>query len=521
MHERADEPSLGRLIARTLVADRRALLRVASLTLLAQLVVLPLPLLSRAAIDRAIGDDAPSMLAAIALALAGVALFDAVATWCRSRATLAVEARLELGVSRTLLERVIGMPFRVLLAKTSGEVLQSFDGLSVARELLATRAAAAAFDLVSAAAFGVLMFAVAPGGAMIVCGGALVAALVSIVFARIQRRYQQQETDASVAQRNAVIEILRSIARVKAAAAESRFVERWRVWLARQLSAGVRRERASVWPEAAAMLVRDGVGATILVWGALTARDSGVTVGSLVAFLQLATVMLAAVARLADAWSAVVTAAPQLTAAREILALPPPSDPPRRARNAATRIVVDDVTFRYRRDLPDVVRNTSMTIEAGDVRRIEGPSGSGKSTLLRIIAGVLEPDRGSVRIAGDVMYLPQFARLFSGTLAENLTLLSGGAPLPRIRSAADEIGLGNLLRGMPAGYETMLQASGVGLSSGQRQLILLTAAAASERRILLLDEPMANLDGDTQRRILASRAFEGKTIVYASHTAAW
>jgi len=111
--------------------------------------------------------------------------------------------------------------------------------------------------------------------------------------------------------------------------------------------------------------------------------------------------------------------------------------------------------------------------------------------------------------------------LFSGTLAENLTLLSGGAPLPRIRSAADEIGLGNLLRGMPAGYETMLQASGVGLSSGQRQLILLTAAAASERRILLLDEPMANLDGDTQRRILASRAFEGKTIVYASHTAAW
>ncbi|MCU1245819.1 MAG: transporter related [Acidobacteria bacterium] len=521
MHERADEPSLGRLIARTLLSDRRALVRVGALTLLAQLVVLPLPFLSRAAIDRAIGDEAPSMLAAIALALAGVALFDAVATWCRSRAALAVEARLELGVSRTLLERVVGMPFRVLLAKTSGEVLQSFDGMGVARELLAMRAAAAVFDLVSAAAFGVLMFAMAPGGAMIVCGGAVVAALVSVVFAPIQSRHQQQETDASVAQRNAVIEILRSIARVKAAAAEWRFVERWRACLGRQMSAGVRRERAALWPEASAMLVRDGVRAAILIWGALRAHESGVTVGSIVAFLQMATVMLAAVARLTEAWSSVVTAAPQLAAAREILALPPPPGPPRRSRMTATRIVVDEVTFRYRRDLPDVVRNASLTVEAGEVRRIEGPSGSGKSTLLRIIAGVLEPDRGSVRVAGDIMYLPQFARLFSGTLGENLTLLSAGAPLTRIRSAADEIGLGDLLRGMPAGYETMLQASGAGLSSGQRQLILLTGAAASERRILLLDEPMANLDPETQRRSLASRAFHDKTIVYASHTAAW
>jgi ABC-type bacteriocin/lantibiotic exporter with double-glycine peptidase domain len=520
MPERTDEPSLSRLIARTLLADRPALVRVVWLTLLAQLVLLPLPLLSRAAIDRAIGDDAPSMLAAIALTLAAVALFDAVATWCRSRATLAVEARLELGVSRTLLQRILGMPFRLLLAKTRGEVLQSFDGLSVARELLATRAAPAAFDLVSVAAFAVLLFAIAPGGAMIVCAGAAGGALVSIVFAPIQRRHQQQETEASVAQRNAVIEILRSIARVKAAAAEGRFVERWRVWLGRQMSAGVRRERAALWPEAAAVLVRDGVSAAILIWGALTVRQSGVTIGSLVAFLQMATVMLAAVSRLAEGWSALVTAAPQLAAAREVLALPAPSGPSRRAGGAA-RIVVDEVTFRYRRDLPDVVRNASMTVEAGELRRLEGPSGSGKSTLLRIIAGVLEPDRGSVRVAGDLMYLPQFARLFSGTLAENLTLLSAGAPLTRIRSAADEIGLGDLLRGMPAGYETMLQASGAGLSSGQRQLILLTAAAACERRILLLDEPMANLDPESQRRILASRAFQGKTIVYASHTAAW
>src|SRR6202171_2097304 len=118
MRERAE--SLSRLIARTLAADRRALLHAALLTLLAQAVILPLPFLSRAAIDQALGDEAPSMLSTIALAIAAIAVFDAVTTWCRSRAALAIEARLELGVSRTLLERVVAMPFRVLLSKTSG-----------------------------------------------------------------------------------------------------------------------------------------------------------------------------------------------------------------------------------------------------------------------------------------------------------------------------------------------------------------------------------------------------------------
>jgi ABC-type bacteriocin/lantibiotic exporter with double-glycine peptidase domain len=374
-----------------------------------------------------------------------------------------------------------------------------------------------------------MMLVVAPRAALAVVACAVASTLVTVVFAHLQRGFQEHETAASVAQHNAILEMLRSIVRVKAAAAESRFVARWRALLGREMAASLRRTRAAVWPEAAATLVRDGLAAAILIWGALRARDSGVTVGALVAFLQMAAVTLAAASRLADVWGAVVTAAPQLAAAREVLAMPLPEQRSRRARAAALRVVVDDVTFRYRHDLPDVIEHVAMLIEPGETRRIEGPSGSGKSTLLRLMAGVLEPDRGSVRIAGarpsqlagEVMYVPQFARLFSGTLAENLTLLSGGAPLPRIRAVAEELGLGTLLRTMPAGYDTMLHANGTGISSGQRQLILLTAAASSERRVLLLDEPMANLDTATQQRILAARAFAGKTIVYASHTAAW
>lgn len=527
MRQHAGEESLGRLMARTLAADRRALLHVALLTAVAQLLLLPLPLLSRAAIDRAMGDHAPSTLTSIVIAVAALAVFDAIASWCRGRATLAVEARLELGVARSLLDRVIRMPFRMLLAKTSGEVMQSFDGVTVARELLGSRAAGAVFDAVTVLSFLALMLVVAPRGALFVGSCAMTAGGVSIGFAYVQRAFQQRETAASVAQRNAVLELLRGISRVKAAAAESRFVARWRARLDAQIAASVRRQRAAVWPDVVTTLIRDSAAAAILIgFAPLIGGPAGETanassVGAVVALLQMAMIVLGATGRLAEVCGSVIAIGPQLEAAREVLALPIAARPGARARVRAARVVVDDVTFRYRADLPDVLRNVSLTVEDGAIRRVDGPSGSGKSTLLRLVAGIIDPDRGSVRVSGDILYIPQCARLVSGTLAENLALLSAGAPLPRIQAAAHEIGLGGLLRTLPSGFRTMLQASGTGLSSGQRQLILLTAAAASERRVLVLDEPMANLDTAAQQRILASRAFSGKTIVYASHTAAW
>jgi ABC-type bacteriocin/lantibiotic exporter with double-glycine peptidase domain len=165
-------------------------------------------------------------------------------------------------------------------------------------------------------------------------------------------------------------------------------------------------------------------------------------------------------------------------------------------------------------------------VAPGQKVHLSDPSGAGKTTLLRVLAGLYPPDRGTVTIgglapaaaSGAMLYLPQFATLYAGSLLENLRLFSAGADEPAILSAARQTGLDDYVQLLPMKYHTMVASNG-NFSGGQRQLILLTAALASDRPLLLLDEPISQLDAVVQRRIAVAEAFVSKTIIYASHTA--
>ena len=163
---------------------------------------------------------------------------------------------------------------------------------------------------------------------------------------------------------------------------------------------------------------------------------------------------------------------------------------------------MEGVWFRYGPERPWVLQGYDLELEAGAHHELEGPSGSGKSTVLRLLAGLLVPERGRVLLAGrppadlrqDLVYLPQFVRIFGGSVEDNLRLFSSGAPRDRIHATAAATGLAALVAHWPMGYQTLLSPGGRSLSGGQRQLIALTGAMASGRPLLLLDEALANLD---------------------------
>jgi ATP-binding cassette subfamily C protein CydD len=157
---------------------------------------------------------------------------------------------------------------------------------------------------------------------------------------------------------------------------------------------------------------------------------------------------------------------------------------------------------------------------------LSGASGQGKTTLLRLIAGLLQPERGCVRVlgrdpsrtAGLSAYLPQEPLLFSGSILANLRLLSG-ASTERILAAAQQTGLERLAAELPLGLETMLPSGGNGLSAGERQLVLLTAAVATSCPVLLLDESLAHIDRVGRAELTRRGLFTGKTIVTVVHDA--
>ena len=175
-------------------------------------------------------------------------------------------------------------------------------------------------------------------------------------------------------------------------------------------------------------------------------------------------------------------------------------------------------------------QHLDAVIEPGTVTVLTGRNGAGKSTTLQVIAGLTTPSSGRVTVAGvdigelepaqwwrQVSWLAQRPVLIPGTVQDNLELFGA---LDDLESACRAAGFDTVLAELPAGLDTGLGRGGVGLSLGQRQRLGLARALGSPAPVLLLDEPTAHLDTDTEQRVLAAiaaRARAGATVVVVGH----
>jgi ABC-type bacteriocin/lantibiotic exporter with double-glycine peptidase domain len=217
--------------------------------------------------------------------------------------------------------------------------------------------------------------------------------------------------------------------------------------------------------------------------------------------------------------------APQFERMNELLAAAP-AQPRTRQTSTLTddQVSIEGVWYRYSEDSRWVLSDHRYSITRGQFAQLRSPSGSGKSTALRLLAGLLAPERGQVRVFGSdprlardlVLYVPQHCELFEASIAENLLILSG-ATHAELERVAKLTGLSELLAELPMGIETPIAARGQNLSSGQRQLIVLTAAFASPRPLLLLDEALSQIDAAARRRIDWKALTENRTVVAVEH----
>jgi ABC-type bacteriocin/lantibiotic exporter with double-glycine peptidase domain len=243
-------------------------------------------------------------------------------------------------------------------------------------------------------------------------------------------------------------------------------------------------------------------------------------------FAQLSSSFVAALLSMAQTGLTFLSMRPQLAAAEETFNLQRQPRPPRRlAEGIQPSVIADNIWFRFNPDTPWILQGAQLNVPPGAFHHVKGPSGSGKSTLLKLLAGLYDPEKGSIVIGGLdthcatslMLFMPQFPSLRSGSILENLKLFSGAAAMDQILSVAQDTGLDAWIRELPMGYQTIVASGGGNFSGGQRQLIGITAALASPKPILLLDEALSSLDWLTRSRILKSPHFHGRTVIYASH----
>jgi ATP-binding cassette subfamily B protein len=194
-------------------------------------------------------------------------------------------------------------------------------------------------------------------------------------------------------------------------------------------------------------------------------------------------------------------------------------------------IEFQNVYFSYRPNDP-VLRSTSFRARPGRVTALVGPSGAGKSTIFNLILRLYEVESGLILIDGkniadvsrnslrsNVTYVGQDAFLFHGTIRDNIRVGRSGATDTEIVSAARAAHAHEFIASFPNGYDTAVGEHGLQLSSGQRQRVAVARALLRDSPIVLLDEPTASLDSETEHHVQAAiaRLFENRTIVVIAH----
>jgi ATP-binding cassette, subfamily B, bacterial len=491
-------------IRKLVLQHGRALAMLVAATVLLQLLALVVPHITAAVMNNALPDRARSTLKVIAVGVVLVAAFQAWLGFLRERILLFLTTRVTVSAERGLLMHLLRLPFNVLDRMTMGERLQAITGMSIARELAADRTVAALLDGATAVTFvaAMLVMAAAPTAAVVLV--ALAMAVIAIAVGTGQARLQAREVVAQAREQSYLSELLNGVATIKASGAEDQGLGRWVQRFAAQRELALRRQRLGTLSDVGLDALRQGLSALILVWGGSLVLDDKLQVGTLFAFVQLASGFLSAIMGFVKTYLSMVVARPQLARTQAVLEQVPQRRPARGSRNRSggAPVVIEDVWFRYGPDRPWIVKGYSNQVDAGAKQVVTGPSGFGKSTILRMLAGLCVPEEGSISIGGlsphaatpDILYLPQFVSLYSGSIAENLRILSGGASVSRILKASEATGLSALVDSLPMRYNTVLAPGGRSISGGQRQLIALTAALASGRKLLLLDEALSNID---------------------------
>jgi len=418
------------------------------------------------------------------------------------------------------------------LEQGSGQATQAIRDLNDIRTFIASSAIATPLEAAWSPIFLAVLFAFHPVYGLVGVISLLILLILGVLADVLTRRVLKEANEEGVASINEVGASLRHAETIEAMGMLPALATRWRakqVAMIEHLDLGMRRGKfIAALTRSSRMTMQLAIYAT----GAVLIVRNEVSVGTLMAASILLGRLLAPFDSMITDWRQWVTAAQAWKRVRELLQS--------RASQRQTvptpvtqgDLVVDRVIYAPQGAEQTIIKGVSLTLEPGEVLGVVGPSGAGKSTLARLLVGVLKPNAGGVYLDGHnaylwergsfgamVGYLPQSVSLLNGTIAENIARMRKPDP-HAILEAARIAGVHELIGRLPLGYDTNVADGDFKLSGGQRQRIGLARALYGAPRLIVLDEPNANLDAEGEqgliRAINAARE-SGAIVVLIAH----
>lgn len=525
---RAPTPKPGRFlreVLQQLLREDRAVRWVLTAAALEAAMDIATPWLSAQVVDVALPRQAPHMLGWIVFVVVLAAIQTAWLGWLRARATIALLSRTEVRCLESVVRRYLRAPFARIQHERFGDINETMGAVSGASSAIVEATLGSVTELLTLLVTLAMLSVWFPGLVAAVTVAALLMLAAASLYAMREARRAGRVLETSSRQQEMLHVLLRAVATLRVSGATRRFTERWSARLDDQAAAAIAQQETRI----AQGLVFDGV--PRLVWLLATAwlvqrvMDGETTLGGMMMGVTLSSNVMSSFVSLARSAVGFQAMRPHFARIDGLLARCEHAETgPATGLLTAPELVLDGVWFRYHDDAGWVLAGEQRRFPANQVSVVRAASGAGKTTMLRLLAGLLSPARGSVRVFGAdasrtrqlVTYLPQRSHLLEASIATNLCVLSG-QPLAASLAVAEHTGLARLLASLPMGVETIVGTAGANLSAGQAQLILLTAAFATSRPVVLLDEATSQLDPDTERLIDWQTLVRGRTVIMVRH----
>lgn len=453
-------------------------------------------------------------LIAIAVFLICVSLSTLMLNTVKEMMVSRLTTRVGLSVEAAAMMRILSLPADFFKDYGAGELANRTRYINLLVEQLLTVVFTTGLTSLFSLAYVTQIFHYAPALVTPALFVVITTLVISIVSAYLQVRISREQMELASKESGMSYALITGIQKIKLSGAEKRAFARWS--RAYTDSARLLYDPPTFLKVNTALTLAVTLAGTIAIY--FSAARSGVSVSEYYAFNAAYGMISGAFTLLAGVALTSAQIEPVLEMAKPILETQPElAEEKQVVERLMGSIELNNVTFRYDENMPNVLDGLSLKISPGQYVAIVGKTGCGKSTLMRIMLGFEKPQRGGVFYDGrdiermdlkslrqKIGSVMQNGKLFTGDIYSNIVINNPRLTLDEAWEAAEMAGLADDIRSVPMGMFTLISEGQGGISGGQRQRLLIARAIAPKPRILMFDEATSALDNITQRIVSES-----------------
>ena len=502
-------PALVRYIIECL--DRADIVLVVLATFLASLVGLLTPRLTALLFGRVAESGSLRLLLAIAVFMVSVSVSQLLIQSINTLLSGRITTKLNLSVQAATMMRILSLPADFFKKWSSGELASHAQQLQSLCQMLVSSALNTGLTSLFSLLYITQIFAFAPALVMPALAIILTTLIFTIATTLYQARIARKQMELSAQESGMSYALITGIQKIKLSGAEKRAYARWSDLYAKQV--------AMQYNPPLFLRMNGVISTAISLVGTLVmytmALKSGVGVADYYAFNAAYGMVSGAFMSLAGIAMTLAQFRPVMAMAQPIMdAEPEVSEGKQVIDRISGAIEVNNVSFRYREDMPLILDDLSLKIKPGQYVAIVGQTGCGKSTLMRILLGFEKPQKGAVYYNGKdlntidlkslrrkIGVVMQNGKLFQGDIYSNIVISAPQLTVDQAWEAAEMAGIAEDIRRMPMGMHTIISEGSGGISGGQRQRLMIARAIAPKPKILMFDEATSALDNITQKTV--------------------